>query len=63
MHGALIIDDIHAALAALSAAGYTPVGTPLAIPGGARHGSLFAYVHDPGGVTVELIQLAVPEPG
>lgn len=26
-------------------------------------GSLFAYVHDPDGVTVELIQLAVPEPG
>jgi hypothetical protein len=37
---------------------------PASRPHPAAHavGSLFAYVHGPGGVTVELIQLAVPEP-
>jgi lactoylglutathione lyase len=62
VHVALIVADIGATLAALAAAGCAAVGAPLAIPDGARRGSLFAYVHDPDGVTLELIQL-VPPPG
>jgi hypothetical protein len=42
--------------------GCTAVGAPLAIPDGARRGSLFAYVHDPDGVTLERIQRVTPEP-
>ncbi|MGH3393540.1 MAG: alpha/beta fold hydrolase [Streptosporangiaceae bacterium] len=33
----------------------------LALPGGARRGSLLAYMQDHDGVTLELIQLAAPE--
>lgn len=58
VHVALIVADIAAALAALADAGCAAVGEPLAIPDGARKGSLLAYVHDPDGVTLELIQLA-----
>jgi len=58
VHLGLIVADMGAALAELSAAGCTPVGDPRPIPDGARKGSLFAYVHDPDGVTLELIELA-----
>jgi catechol 2,3-dioxygenase-like lactoylglutathione lyase family enzyme len=61
VHVALMVADIRAAIAALSAAGCTAVGEPAAIPDGARRGSLFAYVQDPDGVTVELIEL-IPQP-
>ncbi len=43
-------------------AGGTAVGPPLALPGGTRRGSLCAYMQDHDGVTLELIQLAPPEP-
>jgi hypothetical protein len=57
---ALTVADIYAALAAV---GCVAVGDPLAIPDGARRGSLFAYVHDLDGVTLELIQLIPSQPG
>jgi lactoylglutathione lyase len=42
---------------------HVAVGESLAIPDGARRGSLFAYMHDPDGVTLELIQLVPSQPG
>jgi lactoylglutathione lyase len=63
VHVALTVADIGAALTALIAVGCVAVGESLAIPDGAHRGSLFAYMHDPDGVTLELIQFVPSQPG
>lgn len=57
-HVAFQIDDMDAALEAVAAAGWHPAGVPQVAPDGARAGSQVAYVRDPDGTTIELIQPA-----
>ena len=57
-----LLSDIDAALAPLAVVGCVAVGEPRAVPDGARRGSRFAYVRDPDGVTLELIQIVAFQP-
>jgi lactoylglutathione lyase len=54
-HIALAVDDIHATLAALAEQGIEPEKPPYR-PGGRTTGSLIAFVRDPDGYRVELIE-------
>jgi catechol 2,3-dioxygenase-like lactoylglutathione lyase family enzyme len=55
-HLALTVEDIHAAIRRVEAAGWKAKGSPLPIPGGPREGTLVAYVSGPDHVTIELMQ-------
>ncbi len=55
-HLALIVKNIHAAIARVEAAGWNAKGNPLPIPGGPRKGTLVAYVSGPDHITIELMQ-------
>ena len=55
-HLALIVTDIHAAIARVEAAGWNAKGSPQPIPGGPRKGTLTAYVSGPDHVTIEFMQ-------
>lgn len=55
-HLALTVQDIHAAIARVEAAGWKSKGSPLPIAGGPRKGTLVAYVSGPDNITIELMQ-------
>lgn len=55
-HLALTVEDIHAAIARVEAAGWKAKGSPLPIAGGPRKGTLVAYVSGPDHITIELMQ-------
>ncbi|AVQ06291.1 TPA: glyoxalase/bleomycin resistance/dioxygenase family protein [Xanthomonas vasicola pv. zeae] len=55
-HLALTVNDIHAAIARVEAAGWKAKGSPLPITGGPRKGTLVAYVSGPDHITIELMQ-------
>lgn len=55
-HLALIVKDIHAAIARVEAAGWNARGRPQPIPGGPRKGTLTAYVSGPDHITIEFMQ-------
>ncbi|MCP9630715.1 VOC family protein [Rhodopseudomonas palustris] len=55
-HLALIVKDIHAAVARVEAAGWKASGIPQPIPGGPRKGTLAAYVSGPDHITIEFMQ-------
>lgn len=55
-HLALAVNDIHAAIARVEAAGWKAKGSPLPIAGGPRIGTLVAYVSGPDHITIELMQ-------
>ena len=55
-HLALTVKDIHVAIARVEAAGWKAKGNPLPIPGGARKGTLVAYVSGPDHITIEFMQ-------
>ncbi|UXA52407.1 VOC family protein [Xanthomonas prunicola] len=55
-HLALTVNDIHAAIARVEAAGWKAKGSPLPIAGGPRKGTLVAYVSGPDQITIELMQ-------
>ncbi|SOO25641.1 VOC family protein [Xanthomonas citri] len=55
-HLALTVNDIHAAIARVEAAGWKAKGSPLPIAGGPRKGTLVAYVSGPDHITIELMQ-------
>jgi catechol 2,3-dioxygenase-like lactoylglutathione lyase family enzyme len=58
-HIALRVLDIAAALRRLAAAGYQPTGVPTELRGAvAWHGATVAYLRDPDGAVVELVQRA-----
>jgi len=57
VHLALAVRDIHAAIARIEAAGWMVKGSPQAIPGGPRQGTLVVYVSGPDSITLELMQL------
>jgi catechol 2,3-dioxygenase-like lactoylglutathione lyase family enzyme len=56
-HTGLRVDDIHAMLARLAEAGVEPLDPPATLQEpGAWHGCTIAYVRDPDGHAVELVQ-------
>ena len=55
-HLALVVRDIHAAIARVEAAGWKAKGSPMPIPGGSRQGTLVAYVSGPDHITIEFMQ-------
>lgn len=55
-HLALAVNDIHAAIARVEAAGWKAKGSPLPIAGGPRKGTLVAYVSGPDHITIEFMQ-------
>ena len=55
-HIALEVPDIHAAYAAVQAAGYTAVSEPQMVPYGPRRGGFNIYVRGPDRIIVELQQ-------
>jgi catechol 2,3-dioxygenase-like lactoylglutathione lyase family enzyme len=55
-HLALTVNDIHAAIVRVEAAGWKAKGSPLPITGGPRKGTLVAYVSGPDHITIELMQ-------
>lgn len=55
-HLALAVQDIHAAIARIEAAGWKAKGGPLPIPGGPRKGTLVSYVSGPDHISIELMQ-------
>ncbi len=56
-HLSLLVDDLASALASLRAAGVRAQTDPVEIPVGSYAGGKAAYVFDPDGVEVELIEL------
>jgi lactoylglutathione lyase len=58
VHLALNVADIHQVHAHLTSAGITTRSEPVQIPAGNWAGAWSAYVVDPDGVTVELVQAA-----
>jgi lactoylglutathione lyase len=60
-HLAIVVDDIHATLAALAPLGVAPEKPPFR-PGGREDLPLIAFVADPDGYRVELIDGAFPTP-
>lgn len=60
-HVGLEVDDLDAALGRLAALGYPPEGDPIH-PGGRDDLGLVAFVRDPDGVRVELLQAPWPLP-
>ncbi len=55
-HLALTVKDMHGAIARVEAAGWKVKGSPQAIPGGPRKGTLAAYVSGPDHITIEFMQ-------
>ena len=56
-HVAFDVDDITAAIAAAEAHGVRPIGPPVTIDQGPNAGGRVAYLRDPDGITIELLQL------
>jgi glyoxylase I family protein len=55
-HVAYDVDDLDAALAAAAKHAFKPLGPPTAVDEGPNRGLRVAYLRDPDGITVELIQ-------
>lgn len=55
-HLALNVEDIHAAIIRVEAAGWKAKGHPQPIPAGPRKGTLTAYVSGPNNITIEFMQ-------
>ena len=62
VHIAMYVDDIDALIDRAEEAGWHPVAPPPRIEGGDRHGWKLAYIRDPDGVTLELLQRALSAP-
>lgn len=61
VHLCLGVDDLDAALAHAGACGARLVGEgPVEVAAGPRAGTRLAYLRDPDGVTIELVQAPVP---
>jgi catechol 2,3-dioxygenase-like lactoylglutathione lyase family enzyme len=56
VHVAFDVDNLDAVLAHIKASGWTAVGDPQIVAGGARNGTRVVYVRDPDGTTIELMQ-------
>ena len=60
VHLALTVEDIHAAIARVEAAGWKAKGRAQPIPAGPRKGTLTAYVSGPDNITIEFMQSPAP---
>jgi len=60
MHACLEVSDLDAALERLAAHGVEVPGAPLEIVDGPTAGARIAYVRDPNGVQIELLQPPAP---
>lgn len=58
VHVCLQVGDMARAHEHALACGAVPVGTPIVVPAGPNAGTRIAYLRDPDGVTVELLQPA-----
>lgn len=56
-HVALIVDDLEAILARISASGWKEAGKPQTLTTGPNAGKRVIYVRDPDGTTIELMQM------
>jgi catechol 2,3-dioxygenase-like lactoylglutathione lyase family enzyme len=56
VHVALTVDNLDAALSAIAAAGWKAVGQAQTLTTGPNAGKRVAYVRDPDGTTIELMQ-------
>ncbi len=59
VHVALLIDDLDAVLERIAAFGWKAAGKPQILKSGPNTGKRVAYVRDPDGTTIELMQPAV----
>lgn len=57
-HLALLVTDIHARYQRMVDAGVRFRSSPVAITAGANEGGFACYLHDPDGITLELLQLS-----
>jgi lactoylglutathione lyase len=55
-HLAFLVDDIETMTATLAALGATPLSLPNEITAGINKGGQAVYLHDPDGITLELLQ-------
>lgn len=55
-HLALMVDDIHERYARMAAQGVKFRNPPVKITAGANEGGFACYLHDPDGITLELLQ-------
>jgi catechol 2,3-dioxygenase-like lactoylglutathione lyase family enzyme len=62
-HLAFVVDDIETMMASLAALGATPLSQPNEITSGINKGGRTVYLHDPDGITLELVQPAAPVVG
>jgi catechol 2,3-dioxygenase-like lactoylglutathione lyase family enzyme len=58
VHLALYVEDIHAFVAGVRAAGWHAAGPGFTVPVGPLKGATFVYLTDPDGTTIELVQMA-----
>lgn len=58
VHVCLQVDEMAAAYGHALACGAEPVGGPILVPAGPTAGARIAYLRDPDGVTIELVQPA-----
>ncbi len=56
VHVALTVDDLDAILKVIAASGWEPAGKPQTLTTGPNAGKRVAYVRDPDGTTIELMQ-------
>ena len=56
LHLAFDVDDLDAAVAAVSAHDWVMAGEPQVVEGGSRAGTRLVYLSDPDGTTIELMQ-------
>jgi len=59
VHVALLVDDLDAVLAQITASGWEAAGKPQTLTSGPNAGKRVVYVRDPDGTTIELMQPAV----
>src|SRR5947199_9432052 len=57
VHVALLVEDLEAVLARTAASGWKAAGKPQTLPTGPKGGKRVVCVRDPGGPTIELVQL------
>ena len=58
VHVALLVDDLDAVLAQITASGWEAAGKPQTLTAGPNAGKRVVYVRDPDGITIEFMQPA-----
>jgi catechol 2,3-dioxygenase-like lactoylglutathione lyase family enzyme len=58
VHVALLVEDLDAVLAQITASGWKAAGRPQTLKTGPNASKRVVYVRDPDGTTIELMQIA-----